>query len=395
MASYDAIVIGGGVIGVSIAYHLARLGCPRVLLLERGQLGGGTTAQSSCIVRTHYSVPQNVVLAQRGLAVFGDFAGYLEDPEADAGFNRCGLMIVAGEGARAAAMRETLAVERGLGIEARELTIDDARRLHPLLQLSDIAAVGWEPDAGYADAYLALTAFARNARRLGATLREGVEVTGLTRDGTGRITGVTTAQGPLAAGVVISAQNIWSRELAAWTGVALPLTLSRHAVFTLEAPVPYTRALPVLKDLASPAKLYMRGYGGTQLLVGDGNEGETIAAPDTEQADVPLDYVAEIGEQVAHRMPAFADAGLASSWTGVYDVTPDWNPVLGALPGIEGLQVAYGFSGHGFKLSPVIGRLLAQSALGLPTDIDLAPYSLSRFAAGQLLAGRYGAGAVS
>ena len=395
MQTFDALVIGGGVIGVSIAYHLSRLGCPRVLLLERGQLGGGTTAQSSCIIRTHYSVPQNVVLAQRGQAAFSDFAGYLEDPEADAGFNRCGLMIVAGEGARAAAMRETLAVERALGIDAQELTIDDARRLHPLLQLSDIAAVGWEPDAGYADAYLALTAFARNARRLGATLREGVEVTGLTRDGTGRITGVTTAQGAIAAGVVISAQNIWSRELAAWTGVALPLTLSRHAVFTLEAPVPYTRALPVLKDLASPGKLYMRGYGGAQLLVGDGNEGETIAAPDTEQADVPLDYVAEIGEQVAHRMPVFADAGLASSWTGVYDVTPDWNPVLGALPGIGGLQVAYGFSGHGFKLSPVIGRLLAQSALGLPTDIDLAPYSLSRFAAGELLAGRYGAGAVS
>lgn len=395
MQTFDALVIGGGVIGVSIAYHLSRLGCPRVLLLERGQLGGGTTAQSSCIIRTHYSVPQNVVLAQRGQAAFSDFAGYLEDPEADAGFNRCGLMIVAGEGARAAAMRETLAVERALGIDAQELTIDDARRLHPLLQLSDIAAVGWEPDAGYADAYLALTAFARNARRLGATLREGVEVTGLTRDGTGRITGVTTAQGAIAAGVVISAQNIWSRELAAWTGVALPLTLSRHAVFTLEAPVPYTRALPVVKDLASPGKLYMRGYGGAQLLVGDGNEGETIAAPDTEQADVPLDYVAEIGEQVAHRMPVFADAGLASSWTGVYDVTPDWNPVLGALPGIGGLQVAYGFSGHGFKLSPVIGRLLAQSALGLPTDIDLAPYSLSRFAAGELLAGRYGAGAVS
>ena len=111
----------------------------------------------------------------------------------------------------------------------------------------------------------------------------------------------------------------------------------------------------------------MRSYGGRQLLVGDGNEGEEIAAPDTEQADVPLDYVAGIGEQVAHRMPAFGEAGLAASWTGVYDVTPDWNPVLGALPGVDGLQVAYGFSGHGFKLSPIVGRLVAQSVLGLPT----------------------------
>jgi sarcosine oxidase subunit beta len=166
-------------------------------------------------------------------------------------------------------------------------------------------------------------------------------------------------------------------------------------VFTLEGPVPYTRNLPVLKDLASPGKLYMRSYGGRQLLVGDGNEGETLATPDTEQADVALDYVAEIGEQVAHRLPGFAEAGLAASWTGVYDVTPDWNPVLGPLPGIAGLQVAYGFSGHGFKLSPVIGRLMAQHALGLPTDLPLAPYAYERFAGGRLLTGLYGAGAVS
>jgi sarcosine oxidase, subunit beta len=395
VTSYDAIVIGGGVIGVSIAYHVARFGGGRVLLLERGQLGGGTTAQSSCIVRTHYSVPENVALAQKGLEAFEHFAAYLGDAEADAGFTRCGLMIVAAEGPRVAALRETLAVARALGLGADEIALDDARRIHPLLQLDDIAAVGWEPRSGYADAYLTLTAFARNARRLGATLREGVAVTGLARNAAGRVTGVETTEGPFTAGVVISAQNIWTRELAAWTGIDLPLALSRHAVFTLEAPVPYSRELPVLKDLASPGKLYMRSYGGRQLLVGDGNEGEEIAAPDTEQADVSLDYVAGIGEQVAHRMPAFGEAGLAASWTGVYDVTPDWNPVLGALPGIDGLHVAYGFSGHGFKLSPIVGRLVAQSALGLPTDLPLAPYALDRFAAGHLLAGRYGAGAVS
>ena len=395
MERFDAIVIGGGVIGASIACHLARFGAGRVLLLERGQLGGGTTAQSSCILRTHYSVPENVALARSALAVFADLAGYLGDAEADCGLNRCGLMLVAPEGERAAALRRTLAVQRGFGLAADEIAADDARRIHPLLQLDDIAAVGWEPRSGYADAYLTLTAFARNARRLGATLREGVAVTGLVRNAADRVVGVETTVGPFTAGVVISAQNIWTRELAAWTGIDLPLTLSRHAVFTLEAPVPYSRELPVVKDLASPGKLYMRSYGGRQLLVGDGNEGEEIATPDTEQADVSLDYVAGIGEQVAHRMPAFGESGLAASWTGVYDVTPDWNPVLGALPGVEGLHVAYGFSGHGFKLSPIIGRLVAQSVLGLPTDLPLAPYALDRFAAGRLLAGRYGAGAVS
>jgi len=395
MESFDIVVIGGGVIGVSTAYHLARFGCGRVLLLERGQLGGGTTAHSSCILRTHYSVPENVALAKAAIAIFNDFRDYLQDAEAESGYNRCGMLVVAGDGSRAVALREALAVERGFGIDARELTVEEARRVHPLVQFDDIAAIGWEPEAGYADAYLTLSAFARGARRLGATLREGVTVTGLTRNASGRVVGVATSLGAIGAGLVISAQNIWSQEVAAWTGIALPLALSRHAVFTLDAPVPYTRELPVLKDLKSPGKLYMRSYGGRQLLVGDGNEGETIHRPDTEQADVPLEYVAEIGEQVAHRMPVFATAGLAGSWTGIYDVTPDWNPVLGALPGIDGLHVAYGFSGHGFKLSPIVGRIVAQSALGLVPDFALEPYSLARFSGGRLLQGRYGAGAVS
>ena len=110
---------------------------------------------------------------------------------------------------------------------------------------------------------------------------------------------------------------------------------------------------------------------------------------------MPLDHVADIGEKLARRMPAFADAGLAASWTGVYDVTPDWNPVLGPLPGIDGLHVAFGFSGHGFKLSPMIGRIVAQAALGQPPDLPLAPYSIERFATGRLLVGNYGASVVS
>ncbi|MEO8753244.1 MAG: FAD-binding oxidoreductase [Casimicrobiaceae bacterium] len=395
MENFDIVVIGGGVIGVSIAYHLARFGCPRVLLLERGQLGGGTTAQSSCILRTHYSVPENVALAKAAIGIFNDFPKYLDDAEAESGYNRCGMMLVAPDGPRAAALRETLAVERALGLDAREITADDARLMHPLVQFEDIAAIGWEPEAGFADAHLTLSAFARAAKGLGATLREGVAVEGLTRNDSGRVIGVETRSGAISAGLVISAQNIWSREVTAWTGIALPLALSRHAVFTLEAPTPYTRDLPVLKDLASPGKLYMRSYGGRQLLVGDGNEGVTIPMPDTEQADVALDYVAELGEQVAHRMPVFETAGLAASWTGVYDVTPDWNPVLGPVPGVEGLLVAFGFSGHGFKLSPVVGRMVAQSALGLVPDFPLEPYSLTRFSGGRLLRGRYGAGAVS
>ena len=394
MERFDAIVIGGGVIGTSIAYHLARFGAERVLLLERGRLGGGTTAQSSCIVRTHYSVPDNIALAQAALAVFRDFPNYLEDAEADCGLNRCGLMLVAPAGERATALRETLALQRRAGISAVEIDADEARRIHPLLDFGDNPIIGWEPGAGYADAYLTLSAYARAARRRGTTIREDVAVTGLVRDGA-RVTGVETTRGPISAGVVVSAQNIWSRDLARWIGIDVPLTLSRHAVMTLESATRYTTRLPVVMDWTPPGGIYFRCYGGRQVLVGDTGDGEVIAAPDTEQADIALDHVVDIGAKLARRMPSFSDAGLAASWTGVYDVTPDWNPVLGPLPGIDGLLVAFGFSGHGFKLSPIIGRVVAQTALGLTPDLPLGPYSIGRFAAGRLLVGGYGASVVS
>ena len=394
METFDAVVVGGGVVGTSIACHLAMLGAGRVALIERGTLGGGTTAQSSCILRTHYSVREDAELAHASIGMFKRLPEYLDDPEAASGYNRCGLMIVAPPGERAEALAQTLAVERSLGIDARDLTPAEARERLPLLNVDDIAHVGFEPDAGYADAHLTLSAFAKAARRRGVAIREGVTATGLLREGE-RIVGIRTDRGDLHAARTIVALNIWTSLVERWTGVPLPLTISRHAVFTLEGATPYTRDLPVLKDLASPAKLYMRSYATRQLLVGDGNEGETLDAPDTEQADVPLDHVVELGEQVGHRLPAFAEAGLASSWTGVYDVTPDWNPVLGPLPGLAGIDVAYGFSGHGFKLSPIVGRLMAQHALGRPTDLPIEPYALERFATGRLLHGRYGAGAVS
>lgn len=395
MTHYESIVIGGGVIGVSIAYHLARLGQRRVLLLERGRLGEGTTAQSSCILRTHYTVPENVRLAQAAWRVYEDFAGYLDDREADCGLVRCGYLIAAPPGPRSAALEAALAAQRGFGIRAEAVDAPAARRLLPIASFGDDELIGYEPDAGYADAYLVTSAFARGARRLGVTVRENTAVTGLLLGG-GRAGGVVCGDEAIGADRVICVQNVWSGELARWTGAALPLAIERHSVMSLEAKAaPYTRDMPVFKDLAVPGLLYFRCYGGAQMLVSEGTPGEVLGSPDTEQADVPLDKVVDVGEQVARRFPAYAEAGLAASWTGLYDVTPDWSPVLGPLPGVDGLWLAYGFSGHGFKLAPAVGLLLAQAVLGQPGVVPIDAYSLARFEQGRLLAGRYGAGAVS
>lgn len=394
MEKFDAIVIGAGVIGSSVAFHLAKLGMKKVLVVERSLIGSGTTSQSSGILRTHYSVQENVELARHSWGVFTKFSEYLDDDEASAGLVKCGYLICSPDGGKLEPLRASIAGQREQGIEVQLLDKKQATELLPIAQFDDAALIGYEPEAGFADAYMVATSFAKGARRRGVVIKEGVTVTKLLVEA-GKVAGIDTTAGRFASPIVISTQNIWTPELAQWTGATLPVKPERHTVLSLEGPQPYTFAMPVFKDLGSPGMLYCRSYGGSQMLVSEGVVGETLATPDNEQGDISLDYIAEIGMQVAERFPSYETAGLASSWTGVYDVTPDWNPVLGRLPGVEGLIMGFGFSGHGFKLSPAVGKVLAQEALGLPTDVALTPYSIERFAAGSLLVGKYGAGAVS
>lgn len=395
MESFDAIVIGAGVIGSSVAYHLARLGAKKVLVLERLQIGSGTSTQSSGILRTHYSVIENVELARRSWSVFTNFSEYLGDEEAASGLVKCGYLICAPDGPKLSPLKSALQGQIDKGIEVQFLSQAEARDRLPIATFDDAALIGYEPEAGFADAYLVATSFARAARRLGVKIMEGVNVERLLVDN-GKVCGVETSQGTFRSDTVISTQNIWATDIERWTGIPTPVVPERHTVLALDcAGAPYTFQMPVFKDLGSPGMLYCRSYGGNQMLVSEGIVGETLPAPDNEQGDISMDYIVEIGAQVAERFPAYEAAGLASSWTGVYDVTPDWNPVLGRVHGIEGLVVGYGFSGHGFKLSPAVGLVLAQSALRLPTDVSLEPYALERFSTGHLLTGKYGLGAVS
>lgn len=394
MESYDTVVIGAGVIGCSVAYHLASLGAKRVLVLDRTQIGAGTTSQSSGILRTHYSIVENVELALNSWRVFNNFTEYLGDEDAASGLVKCGYLIASPEGPKLESLRESLTAQKNMGIPLSMLDAKQAAELLPIARFDDAALIGYEPEAGFADAYLVATSFARAARRLGVKIMEGVEVEQLLRQD-GKVVGVQTNKGSFGASIVISTQSIWATDIERWTGISTPVVPERHAVLALEGPHPYTFQMPVYKDLGSTGMLYCRSYGGNQMLVSEGIVGEKLDTPDNEQGDISMDYIVEVGGQVAERFPGYETASIASSWTGVYDVTPDWNPVLGRLPDVPGLIVGYGFSGHGFKLSPGVGRVLAQEALGLKTDVSLTPYAHERFRSGKLLTGKYGLGAVS
>ncbi|MFQ5985117.1 MAG: NAD(P)/FAD-dependent oxidoreductase, partial [Alphaproteobacteria bacterium] len=383
---YDVVVLGGGVVGASIAYHLKKLGAGKVALFERGELCSGGTARSCAIIRTHYSIHTNTELAVKSLEVFRRFPDALQDREAECGFVNSGYLILAPEGEIAERLRRNLAMQATHGAATTVVAKEEARERHPLLDLEDVAAIGYEPESGYADPYLTTMSYIRAAQRLGVEVKAHCPATSLALRGA-RVVGVTTLHGWIGAGLVVAALGPWSGAIARWAELELPLKVSRHIVLTLRAAAPYERTLPIVKDLVTANKMYFRPSTGGVVLVGTGDHGDPLDDPESMDDTVGLDFVAHQGGQIACRMPSFADAELAATWTGPYDITPDWNPILGPVPGVEGLHVAYGFSGHGFKLAPMVGKVVAQAALGLTPEVDVTPYRLTRFAEGKLLTG--------
>jgi glycine/D-amino acid oxidase-like deaminating enzyme len=390
----DVAVIGGGVVGTSVAFHLKKLGCEKVLLLDRGPLCTGGTARSCAIIRSHYSIPTNTQLAVQSLEIFRHFSDYLGDGDADCGYVNASYLIIAPEGSTAENLGRNLKVQAASGANTFEITRKEAEERHPLLDLDDIAVIGFEPDSGYADPYGTTMGFAGAARRMGVEVWSNCGVEDLIATDS-RVAGLRTAKGDVHAQAVVSAIGPWTGSLASWVGRELPLEVSRHIVLTFRSQAPYDVDLPVVKDMTTENKMYFRPASGGVVLVGTGDHGDPLTDPEHIDETVALDFVSHQGAQIAHRMPSFGQAEWVASWAGPYDITPDWNPVLGPLPGLDGLFLAYGFSGHGFKLAPAVGRVVAQAVLGQQTDVDIQGYDISRFSKGQLLEGSYGIGSIS
>lgn len=391
--AYEAIVVGGGAVGASALFHLAELGATRSLLIERQGLASGGTGKSCAIVRTHYSIPSNTQLAVESLEMLRSIREVLGDDAAESGFRETGYLILAPDGDTATTLVANLERQHAHGANTQLISHEAALELHPLLDLRDIAAIGYEAESGYADPYLTTTSLIRAATNRGATVVTRTAATEILVEH-GRARGVRTTQGDYYADAVILAVGPWTRSFTDQLGIELPQDLYRHTVLTFR---PVSRSypdLPIVKDLAVENKMYFRPAAGGVALVGTGDFGVPIEDPDDMDGPPDLELIALQGDQLVRRMPAFDRASLANSWCGPYDVTPDWNPVLDEAPGIGGLIMAFGFSGHGFKLAPMVGKLLAGKLLG-HTDDRLSPYRYSRFAEGDYLIGSYGVGSIS
>jgi len=377
MTGRRAIVVGGGLIGLSIARALTERGIGDVLVLERHSLASGGTGKSSGIVRSHYGVPSIAAMAWRSLPTFERLGD-------EVGFRQVGYMVAVGA-ENEQPLRANTAMHQSLGIEAEMIDHDRARELWPQLNVDDVAAFSYEARGGYADASQLALHFGAVARAAGAKVRQNTPIARiLTTEG--RATGVELTNGEiLEADVVVVAAGWWSGKLMADVGIDLPIESLRSELLVVDPGEPLHNA-PALSDLVSLQYVRMEGQG--QLLVGNSDHSTPkFADPDTYSNQAGEAGIERAALKVLHRFDGFPDPSVTHTYAGCYDITPDWNPVIAPVA-IDGLFLAAGFSGHGFKISPAVGDLMADLIIdgdSRDPQVPAADFRLERFAEGQLL----------
>jgi len=371
----DVLIVGAGVIGTSTAFGLTRLGAGSVTVLDRATAGSGMSSRSSALVRMHYTFAPEVDLAVRSDAMFASWTDLTGRP---AVVRRTGFVrIVAPD--ETAQLAANVAMQCEHGANAEVIDSDELAKIAPGMRTDDVACAAWEPDGGYGDGAIVAGDLLAAAREAGARYLPNTPALALLTDGD-RVTGVLTAAGPVYAAVVVLACGVWSPALLATAGVSLPIETELHKVAIVRNAAGGTVNVACIDSVTQS---YFRPESGGQMTLVGGFSGVRGTNPDDVPPAAQACEVAELVGSAARRVPALAEGGIARGIAGVYDMTPDARPMLGAIPGRPGLIVAAGFSGMGFKISPAVGEAMAELIVaGAATRVDLSAFRPSRFAEG-------------
>lgn len=366
------VIIGGGVIGCSAAFHLAEAGVD-VVLIERGQLASGSTSRAAGGVRAQFSDELNVQIAQRSLEAFGRF-GHRPGWEID--LKRVGYLFVLSRPEDVESFEANVALQNRHGVPSRMLSPAEVRALCPIIDGDDILAGAFSPEDGHATPEAVVHGYAHGARAHGAHIRVGCEAQAIRTSG-GEITEVVTSHGTIRTGVVICAAGAWSRRCGEMVGVTLPVTPLRRQILFTEAMPELPRELPMTIDFASSFYFHREGPG---LLLGMSDPDEQPGFH-TETSD---EWIPALIDIAGRRAPVVAEAGIRGGWAGLYEVTPDHNAIIGESPAVSRFLYASGFSGHGFLQGPAVGEILRDLVMRRPTFVDVSPLSVERFDAATL-----------
>jgi sarcosine oxidase subunit beta len=377
----DVVVIGAGVQGASLAFHLARRGA-RVVVVERSVAGAGATGRSSGLVRMYYDLLAEANLAWESFHWFRDWA---ERVGGECGFTKTGFLWI--EPAELEdRVRENSAAHRGLGVDSSVLGPAEIAAIAPAIVVGDEVAA-YEPESGYADPSMTATSFLAAARDRGARLLIGAEVTGIDVAG-GRVTGVRTSRGDVDAPVVVDAAGAWARGVAALVGLDIPVDVWRHDTGYLGLPDSVERPIPVVID--NSRGMYFRPEGSDLLLVGLEDGSEMGGSPDRETVTANAGFRDAAAERLVQRVPGLVEATFRTAHAGQDGLTPDQRAMLGQM-GPDGFYLDCGHSGTGFKTAPAIGLGMAELILdGATTTVDISPFDPNRFAEGRPLVGEHG-----
>ncbi|MDT0463280.1 NAD(P)/FAD-dependent oxidoreductase [Streptomyces gibsoniae] len=366
----SVVVIGGGVMGTSAAYHLARAGVPDVVLVERDELAAGSTSRAAGGVRAQFSDELNIRLGARSLEAFARFA---EEPGQDIGLHRVGYLFLLSTPEEVASFEAGVRLQNSLGVPSRMIDPAEARRLSPLITTDGLLAAAYSPDDGHCTPESVVHGYAAGARRHGARILRHCAATGIELHGD-TITAVVTEQGRIETDTVICAAGAWSRAVAAMVGVDLPVEPLRRQIAVTEA-VPYLPpGLPMTIDFTTSFYFHTEGPG---LLVGMSDPDERPGfATETHDRWIPRLYAA-----MEQRAPALLDLRRTGGWAGLYEITPDHNALIGEASSPSRFLYATGFSGHGFLQGPAVGEVLRDLYLGRVPFVDVSPLSVERFTA--------------
>jgi sarcosine oxidase, subunit beta len=377
----DVIIIGAGVQGVSLAFHLAQRGV-RALVLEKKFTAAGATGRSSGLVRMHYDVREDTELAW---VSFQYFRNWKEMVGGDCGFTRTGfLQLVAPRDVPT--LKANVAVHQEIGVPVLLIGADDVRRLATSFATDDVELAAYEPESGYAMPSDTANALMNAARAKGALLMQDCAVTGVMVKG-GRVTGVQTTQGEFSAPVIVNAAGAWAGKINEMAGLELPFDTWRHDTMFVKRPPQMGPSHPTVIDFSN--EMYFRPEGALTLVgLEDGNPlGES---PDGDSDHARSGFVERGIDRICRRIPIMENGGLHSAHGGYDGITPDQHPMLGTA-GLEGFYLDCGFSGTGFKTAPAVGLCMSEMILdGRARSVDLSIFAPGRFAEGRPIVGEHG-----
>lgn len=381
--SAGAVIIGGGVMGTSIAFHLAEAGIRDVLLLERGELASGSTSKAAGGVRAQFSDPLNIAMGARGLTAFEEFhqrTGQHID------LHQVGYLFLLTDEEQVSAFRRGVELQNSMGIDSVLLDAHDAAMMSPATVNDDVLGAAFHARDGYCSPESVTLGYAGAARRLGATVLTGIDVTGISHHG-GEITAVQTSAGDIHANLVVCAAGAWSRSVGAMAGVGLPVEpLRRQILVTEPLDEDLRRILPESMPMTlDPSTTFYMHREGPGLLLGMSYAAEQPGFRDGYSEEWLPDLMAAI----ERRCPALLEVGIAHRWSGFYEVTPDDNAIIGEAAHISRFLYATGFSGHGFLQSPAVGEIVRDLVLERDPVIDVGSLSAERFTGGQHRRERY------